>query len=165
MATILELEESGQLVRVDASLGPKEFENRRIFLLAETVLRATELCESMESEWDIETTPAEQLDELFYHFMSGGVLDFPKQFHDLQHVRDGIWQLKTADLRLFGWFASKDCFICAYVVNANELKRGLPYSGYCEQTWFKRQNLDLDEPKFIPGQEPTNVVSNCYSSK
>lgn len=163
MATVLELVAAGKLVKVDASLGPREFEERRIFLLPETVTTSAKLCESMESEWDIETSPAEQLDELFYHFISGGTLDFPRQFSDLRHVRDGIWELKTADLRLFGWFADKDCFICTYIVNANELKRGTPYSGYCEQTWFKRQSLELKEPKYITGRDPRDVVSNCYS--
>ncbi len=165
MATVIELVAVGKLVKVDAQLGPNELEERRIFLLPETVSKATELCESMESEWDTTLSPAEQLDELFYHFVSGGRMDFPRQLKELDHIRDGIWRLKTADLRLFGWFPAKDCFICAYVVNANELKRGTPYSGYCEQTWFKRHSLELNEPKFIVGQDPRNVISNCYSTK
>ncbi len=165
MATVLELVQAQKLVKVDVGLGPKEYEERRIFLLPETVVQVEKLLESMESEWDIESTPAEQLDELFYHYVHGGALDFPRQFNDLRHIRDGIWELKTPDLRLFGWFAEKDTFLCVNIVNANILKRGVPYSGYCEQTWFKRQQLELDEPKFIPGQVPNNVISNCYSSK
>ena len=161
MATLLELIADGRLVKLDPQLGKHELEERQIFLLPQTAIAVTKLLETMESEWDIESTPAEQLDELVYHFVTGGQLDYPRQFHVLDHARDGVWQLKTQDLRLFGWFPTKDCFICSDITNANEIKRLHQYSGYCEQTWFRREKLDLDEPKYIDGMEPKDVVSNC----
>lgn len=164
MATILELVASGELVKIDPQLADHEMEDRQIYLVAQAVDPLTALLATMVSQWGIESTPAEQLDELVHHFATGGALDFPRQFHDLEHLRDGIWELKSADLRLFGWFAERDVFVCASVADANVVKAAGQYAGYCEQTWFRREQLPLDDPKFLPGKEPVDVVSNCYFS-
>lgn len=164
MATILDLVATGELVKIDPQLADDEMEDRQIYLVAQAVGPSAALLATMVSQWEIESSPAEQLDELVYHFATGGQLDYPRQFHDLQHVRDGIWELKTADLRLFGWFAEKDIFVCASVADANVVKAAGQYAGYCEQTWFRRERLPLDDPKFLLGKEPVDVVSNCYLS-
>ncbi|QUL38141.1 hypothetical protein [Erythrobacter sp. JK5] len=152
-------------MKVDADLDEDELEERLIFFVKGVDSQCAKLIESMESQWDIELSPAEQLDELVYHFATGGVLDCPRQFHVLSHKRDGIWELKTPDLRLFGFFARKDIFICTDVADANAVKEGCLYAGYCEQAWFKRERLDLDDPKFVGGVEPKNVVSNCHTQE
>lgn len=162
MATILELVSEGRLIKLDPQLGERELEERQIFLLAETAVKAALMLESMESEWNIESSPAEQLDEFVHYFATGGMLNFPRQFHSLTHRRDGIWELKTQDLRLFGWFVAKDCYICSDIANANEVKRMRMYAGYCEQAWFRRDQLELNDPKYVHGKEPKDVISNCY---
>jgi hypothetical protein len=162
MATIIELVEEGHLIKLEPELDADEFEARRIYLIADCRDRLDALLGSMVSQWNTEIDPMEQFDEIVYHFAVGGELNYPRQFHDLRHRKDGIWQLKTPDLRLFGFFARKDVFICTDVADANVVKTG-QYSGYCEQSGYRRDQLNLDEPKFIPGMEPQNVVSNCYS--
>jgi len=162
MATILELFARGELEKIDPQLAADEMEERQIFLVAGVADRLNALLNNMVYPWDTETTPAEQLDELVYHYATGGALDYPRQFHNLVHARDGIWELKTPDLRLFGWFPVRDCFICSDIADANVVKQTGQYAGYCEQAWFRRERLDLDEPKFLTGEEPSDVVSNCY---
>lgn len=165
MATILNLVASRELVKIDPDLDDDEMESRTIYLVAAAVKRCADLIDSMESKWNLEVTPAEQLDDLVYHFATGGMLDCPRQFHVLSHKRDGIWQLKTPDLRLFGFFPRQDVFICTDVADANKVKEAGQYAGYCEQAWYKREKLGLDEPKYIGGIEPKDVVSNCYTQK
>ena len=163
MPTILELAADGRLEKVDPTLDDDELEQRAIYLLEGGSARVTTLFATMVSQWKTEVTPAEQLDELVYNFTTGGELDFPRQFRDLTHHREGVWELKAPDLRLFGFFARKDCFICTDVADANVVKQ-LGYSGYIEQGAFRRGQLDLDPPKFIPSKRPQDVVSNCYCS-
>lgn len=164
MATLLELVARGDLVEFNFDLEPDRLEQRRIFLTKRVAERLGMFLEETESQWSVELSPSEQLYEFGYHFVTGGALDYPRQFHDMRHRRDGVWELKTSDLRMFGWFPIRDHFICTDVADANFVKdRGL-YGGFCEQCGFFRDCLDLDEPKFVAGTEANDVVSNCYIS-
>ena len=174
MATILKLVERGELVKLDVELGPSEMEQRCIYFHHRCAGGLYDRLSKMVSQWKVESSPIEQFDELTYHFVTGDSIDFPRQFRDLIHRRDGIWELKTPDLRLFGWFATMDCFICTDVADANEVKHGPKgavnfhgslYAGYCEQAGYWRDQLDLDEPKFLTGRDPQDVVTNSYRSK
>ncbi|MED5545756.1 MAG: hypothetical protein VYD90_10945 [Pseudomonadota bacterium] len=137
-----------------------ELAQRHFLLTARCGEGLNEKVANMQSDWDVEVDPSEQLYELMRHFIVGGRMDYPRQFHQLHHRRDGIWELKTPDLRLFGWFPKRDCFICSDVANATKVKADGAYAGYCEQAWFARDRLGLDPPKYISGGEPQHVLSN-----
>ena len=115
----------------------------------------------LESTWKIEQSPAEQLDDLMQVFCSGEPLTVGWQFKSLVHLADGVWELKTADLRIFGWFHQKDCFIAVIADTADRTKQYKLYAPYArvEVVGF-RDALDLDPPKFVPGDNPHDVVSN-----
>lgn len=170
MATIIQLAETGGLEKLDVALGPRELEQRCIYFLPQAANGLSDRLMAMVSEWNLEMEPAAQFDDLTHNFVTGGELNFPRQFNVLHHRRDGIWELKSADLRLFGWFADVDVFICSDVASATDVKEGplgaansggSLYAGYCEQAHYRRGQLDLNEPKYIPGERPTDVVSNC----
>ncbi|MBI2720372.1 MAG: hypothetical protein HY245_02890 [Rhizobiales bacterium] len=110
--------------------------------------------------WNIELSPAEQLDVLLAIFASGQVLTYGWDFKPMMPVGDAVWALKTADVRIFGWFLRRDCFVgvvgdFAYRVKGRDL-----YRGYKGEVVRFRNSLDLDEPKFIGGDDPNVVVSN-----
>ena len=161
MATVLDLESSGQLFRIDPALGPKEQEWRSIYVLPRLRKWLEETLPGLESTWNIEQTPAEQLDAFIEEFCAGRPLTFGWQFKPIRHIRDGIWQLKTADLRVFGWFQSKDTFIGSSANLADVIKRSGLYAGYRDEAVRSRDKLDLNEPKFVPGDDPHVVISDC----
>lgn len=165
MATLVELEARGELERLDAALDPDEQEFRCVYALRIVVDGLQKRLSTMVSKWKTEQTPAEQLDEILYNFVSGNALDYPKQFHEIKHHGDGFWELRSPDLRLFGFFYKIDCFICTDVVDKNFIGDGAATSGYIVQGKFRRNRLDLDEPKWITGSRPEDVVSNCYRSQ
>ena len=74
---------------------------------------------------------------------------------------DGVWELKTDDIRVFGWFPRKDCFVGAVADDATRIKTLKLYYGYANVT-TKRflAALDLDHPKCVLGDNPHAVVSN-----
>jgi hypothetical protein len=162
MATLLELLNQGELFRFDPMLGWNEMEMRRIFLLSEARNWLEEKLPTAEATWQIEVNPAEQLDALVYEFCSGKPLQVGTRFKSLVHLGDGIWELKTADLRLFGWFVRKDHFVVSDCDHTDRIKRVNLYRGYCEQAVRRREALNLDEPKYIGGDNPDDVVSDCY---
>jgi hypothetical protein len=112
------------------------------------------------STWNIEESPAQQIDALSVIFVAGEPLVFGRQFKSLVHHQHGVWYFKTADVRLFGWFPHRDCFIAAAVGGADLTKRLNLYRPFAEEVGRLRGALQLDEPKFVAKEDPSAVVSN-----
>ncbi len=159
MATLLELA-AHTLHRLDPVLDKGQREARTIYGSEGFRVWAEKTLPRLTSSWDIEVTPEEQFDALASIFCSGAVLTYKWQFSPIRHIADGIWELKTADLRIFGWFARKDCFIAVVADTTERVKRHRLYHGYAGAVARYRAALDLDEPKFIAGDDPNAVVSN-----
>jgi hypothetical protein len=162
MATLVELVIGGSLLKADPALSFRELETRCIYLLPKAHKWLSEILPVTDSNWNIEETPAEQFDTLIYEFCSGVSLPVGKRFKALIHRGGGLWELKTADLRLFGWFIKKDCFVVSDCDTAGRVKQVGLYRGYCDQAEQRRNLLDLDEPKFIAGDNPDDVISDWY---
>ena len=108
MATIIELCNQGVLIKLDPELDPRQQELRRIYLGPKLVEWINNTLPGLESDRGLETSPVGQFDELIQVFCSGDTLTYDWQFKPLNYVQDGIWELKTPDLRIFGWFPEKD---------------------------------------------------------
>ncbi|MCR9193985.1 MAG: hypothetical protein NXH88_04585 [Hyphomonas sp.] len=164
MATVLELMDRGDLERLDPQLDPDEQEYRSVFLVREVFTRLPGLLDQMESLLGIEQSPAEQLDEIFYNFTAGQPLAYPREFHEIYWRGEGFWELRTPDVRIFGFFPRKDCFVCTDIADKNLIEKYKLTSQYVEQGKRRRGLLDLDEPKWIESTEPHDVVSDWYRS-
>jgi hypothetical protein len=97
--------------------------------------------------------PVDQAMDLFRRFRTGDMFrgDFaPKPLNPRgRHV----WELRTPDLRFFGWFHRVGVFVIAGVATKADLATArLSYSGFVEQTSFLRGQLELEEPKFVDGE-------------
>lgn len=159
MATIPNLCVQGALEKVTAGLSWKEQEERCIYLLPTAAQWMSTTLPGEASNWNLEITPIEQLAEFFVHFCAGRELMFERQVRPIHHISNGIWELKTADVRLFGWFPIKDHFICSDADTAWRIKEYNLYGGYRDQAVHRRAELDLNDPKFIPGDDPNDVIS------
>lgn len=160
MSTLKQLEDSGALVRFDPELGGRDLPERRIYMLPRVVTWATEKLPTLESVWQVSETPAEQLDAILADFCSGATLVISEDFECLYPVDRGIWELKSGDLRLFGWFYRRETFIWSAACLADTVKDSNLYRGFVDQAVRDRDNLDLDPPKFVPGESPNDVVSS-----
>ncbi len=79
---------------------------------------------------------------------------YGRWMHDLEPGRDEVWEMKTADLRIFGWIYRPRVFIASFVGYADWYKQPKPQKSYDtarEQVKEIRAALDLDEPKFTGG--------------
>lgn len=159
MATLLNLVEQNRVFKLDAGLGSNIWEERRFFVLPRVRNWLDETLSVLASNWNLELTPIEQLAAFLEDYCSGETLMFERQFRPLLHIDKGIWELKTADLRLFGWFHVKDCFIGTACDTAQRVKDHNLYRGYRDEAVRLRDELDLDEPKFVKGDDPNDVVS------
>jgi hypothetical protein len=160
MATVLELVLARRLFKLDPALEPNEREWRFIYPSPRFHTRIANDLPGWTSIWKVEVSPTQQLDALVEVFCSGETLTFGTQFKPLNHLGNGIWELKTPDLRIFGWFCKKDHFVAGTMDLAFNVKSHNLYPGYAGEVERFRDQLDLDEPKFVAGEDPNVVVSN-----
>lgn len=119
------------------------------------------------SIWNIEQTPAEQLDDLLNEYLGTEPFTVLWRFGPLFPPRGrawpGVWELKTADLRIFGWFYTLNTFI-AVSGCATQLVKDNPglYGGFRDEVAHYRTQLPLDEPKFVAGEDYRDVISLLY---
>lgn len=160
MATLVELRATGRLLRYEAELPGRAQEERSIYLFEQVANRIENEIAALESLFGSEINPIEELVAFLDAFCAGEPIIVERQFRPLVHLGDGIWELKTRDVRLFGWFASRDCFICAAIDDATKIKDHNLYKPYAAECVRRREALDLDEPKFLTGDHPNAVLSN-----
>jgi len=104
-------------------------------------------------------SPSEQVDELLYQFITGQPLRDKYDLHPLNPDHLGVWELKTTDVRIFGWFQVRDVFIAINGAMAKQLKDLKMYGGYRGEVCQVRDRLDLDEPKYVHGSMVSDVLS------
>ena len=75
-------------------------------------------------------------------------------FHDMEPGTDGVWELKTADLRLFGWMYQPREFISVCGGYADDYKEPTKTKDYADDrrtVIAARDVIPLDGPKFVTG--------------
>lgn len=162
MATILHLANQGLLHKLEAGLSWREQEERLIYVLPEAMAWMRDVLPIEESNWGSEISPLEQLDSFLIDYCAGKELAYERQFRPIRHIADGIWELKTVDVRLFGWFYRKDLFICSAGNIKWKIKESGLVHGYRSEAAGRRDHLGLEEPKFVPGDNPNDVISAFY---
>ncbi len=79
---------------------------------------------------------------------------FDRHFKDLMPMENEAWEMKTADLRIFGWIYRPRVFIASALGYADEYKGARPAKSYADavaRVVNDRAAMDLDLPKFASG--------------
>ena len=112
MTTIEELVEANVISRIQVDMHPRDQELRLLYGTPDFIVWLGELAKGSGPERRLgEATAAEQVDDLFNTFLSGQPLVYMKQFRSIRAEKNAVWELKTPDVRIFGWFLKKDCFV------------------------------------------------------
>ena len=160
MATLVQLRKSGALCDYNPALAPGVEAMRTLDGSPRFVKWFKEVLPTLGATWQIELTPEQQLDDFLAAYAAGEPLMIDRQFKNLRPLTHDIWELKTGDLRLIGWFYKKDQFLCDAANTAQIMKDHNLYPGMIAEVVRFRNLLDLDEPKFVPGDDPHAVISN-----
>lgn len=109
-----------------------------------------------------EATPYDQVDAIFADYISGEPIPFDRRFKKLSRTPDEfVWEFKTPDIRVFGWIPMRDAFICTFGDMKDDIEARSLYGRYIAKTIFVRNNLDLDDPKFVASAEYDDVLSDA----
>lgn len=154
MATIEDLVTSLRLHKIDGILDAGEVEQRLIYIHPRAMIWLDTKLEGLENDgfYDNVQTPRQQVDDLLYEFISGSDIISTWPPHAMTPNETGIWELRTADLRFFGWFWRKGVFIMTAIDTKKRCKELSLYGGYRDQCARDRYNFDLDPPLFCTGR-------------
>ena len=149
-----------RLVRITVPLEANEGQPiRRIFGLPEVEKWMREDLPKLPTEPRAAMSPPLELDDLLFNYISSkGKLVYNKTFKDLIPAQNEVWELRTYQLRIFGWFYRKDDFIAVFASPKRALKGPAAYADAQKKVLSARERLPLDEPKFVGG-----VIYNVVS--
>lgn len=155
MATLLKLLELNVLAEITVPLAYGEFPGRWIYGFPEMHRWMVEDLPQLEpGRLKATETPLEQFDNILYKWISGKDIRYTRMFQDLMPKQYEVWELKTADLRVFGWMYRPRKFISVFGDYADDYKgrrQAKSYNDAIEKVLKARNYLDLDEPKFVDG--------------
>ncbi|MGA8497220.1 MAG: hypothetical protein WB764_17170 [Xanthobacteraceae bacterium] len=98
--------------------------------------------------------PQEQVDNIFYRWITGKEIIYSRQFQDLLPMADEVWEMKTADIRIFGWMYRPLKFIAVFGDYADLYKgskKTRTYEAARRRVVAERDRLNLDAPKLATG--------------
>ncbi|ULR43160.1 hypothetical protein [Rhizobium sp. K102] len=160
MATLVQLVHMGVLKPVNVKLRRDEFRDRAIVGLPK-------FHEWLENDVKVATAfypdtirPSQQALAILKDFISGKPFPGPRLFKKMSPKNNDVWELRTPDLRFFGWFYHKDCYIATTGEFFERLKYNpMLYEEHRINCLKIRDELDLDPPKYMQGANANDVVS------
>jgi hypothetical protein len=115
MATIARLlGSSGPLTDVTVPLGENENQKRWIYGMPDFMRWLREVPQLPPGRLNAEDPPSEQLDNLLYKWIAGKDMKYGRTLKDLMSKEDEVWEMKTADLCIFGWMFRAVIFIAVW---------------------------------------------------
>jgi hypothetical protein len=156
MTTFDKLVEANVLVRVIFRLPRGQFHERKIYASPECLQwMRNEVPKMVTGRVASDFTPKEQLVERLRQWMSGDPMAYGRMFRDMEPKSDGVWELKTADLRIFGWMYRTREFIAVrggYTDDYKEPSKTKNYADERNEVVRARNALPLDGKKYMEGE-------------
>ncbi|WP_342714096.1 hypothetical protein [Bradyrhizobium sp. B039] len=155
MATFDSLLAEKQLIPVVLKLRPGQFPERKIYAFPECVdWMKSEVPRMATGRVASDFTPHEQLVLRIRQWIAGEPMAYGPMFHDMDPREDNVWELKTADLRIFGWMYRPRQFIAVKGGYADDYKEPTKTKNYADdrrEVVVARDTLPLDGEKFAVG--------------
>jgi hypothetical protein len=150
MATLEQLESGGQISRHDAELETWELSKRMISFTSNFGKWLSQL-KSAPKKRGRTLTPFEEINQSFFAFVMGKPMAFGVDYRKLEPHGNHVWEFKTLEMRVFGWFPRKAHFLAVCGEFKDNLPNNKAYKPFIEQVIKFREALALDEPKAILG--------------
>jgi hypothetical protein len=155
MATFDKLLEGGVIVEVTVQLRSGQFPERKLYVYPECLdWMRNDVPQMVSGRLASALTPVEQLRERLRQWTAGDRMAYGRWFQDLTPARDEVWELKTADLRIFGWMYRPREFIAVRGGYADDYKEPTKRKNYADERRAvveARDAFPLDGEKYATG--------------
>src|ERR1700730_18702019 len=155
MMTFDKLLELKRLVRVTMPLPRGQFHERKFYAYPECFEWMRNKVPTMVTGRIASAfTPREQLIERLRQWMVGDPMAYGPMFHDMDPRSDEGWEIKTADLRIFGWMYRPREFIAVRGGYTDDYKEPTKIKNYADdrrEVVRARDSLPLDGDKYAKG--------------
>jgi hypothetical protein len=155
MATFDSLLDEKKIIRVTRQLPRGQFHERKFYAYPECLeWMRNEVPKMVTGRIESAFTPYEQLMERLRQWMAGDPMAYGPMFHDMDPRTDEVWELKTADLRIFGWMYQPREFIAVkggYTDDYKEPTKTKIYADERREVIRARDALPLDGDRFVRG--------------
>ncbi|MCK1682155.1 hypothetical protein IVA87_22735 [Bradyrhizobium sp. 147] len=159
MSTIAKLIGDGTLRSLTLGLLDDELPERGLFGTSRLFRFMSDELPAIPSR-DAMLSAHEQVSNLLGRYLTNKPFVLKSPISPLRHLENGVWELKTLDVRVFGWFAAKDCMVIDSGCDVKPLKaRQLAYSGFINQTAYIRKSLGFTSKEYIQGTDPNDILS------
>jgi hypothetical protein len=146
------------ITRIIVPLGRGEFDERCFYALPSFMRFLQETLPNLQRGiLGAEETPKQQMDTILRKWNSGKPMRYGRAFSILKPTHHSVWEMKTADLRIFGWLYRPKVFVAAFAGFTDDYKPqgGQPpresYSAARDRVVWLRDQLELDAPSFVTG--------------
>jgi hypothetical protein len=144
-----------QIIRVKLPLPNGQFDERKVYAYPECLewMKAkvpTMVTGRVQSDF----TPAEQLIRILMKWITGKPMAYGRMLKDMTPRSDEVWEMKTADLRIFGWmYRPKELIVVCggYADDYKEPTKTKNYADDRREVVAARDALPLDGQKFVTG--------------
>ena len=83
-------------------------------------------------------------------------MEYGQDCKKLHPLMNSVWELRTSDVRIFGWFPRRSTFVAVGGAMKRDLKgdaeRKDPYQPFINEVVTFRAKLMLDNPKSLTGR-------------
>jgi hypothetical protein len=158
MATLEQLEIGGQLHRYDAELEQWEMPERCITHTPDFGLWLENALKPVPCKRGRNLSPYEQVEQVFYDFIVGRPMAYSVNYRKLEPHYQHIWELKTLDVRIFGWLPRNRHFLAVCGDLKDNLTSGKLYKPHVKTVSDFRSSLDLNDPKSVHGVVANDVL-------
>jgi hypothetical protein len=158
MATLEHLVATGRLLQHAPDLEDSEQVERVLYLAPEFDEWLGTTLYALGRKQGRNRTPYEQAEQMLYEYVIGRRLAYGTGFHPLDPLAAHVWEVKTPDVRLFGWFARRSHMILVCGDLKDHLRTHAAYAPYVARVLAYRNALDLDEPKAVVGVRHNEVL-------
>jgi hypothetical protein len=156
MATFDRLLEAKNLIRITRDLPRGQFHERKFYAFPECRdWMKSEVPKMTTGRIQSAFTPYEQLMERLRQWLAGDPMRYGPWFHDMTPQSDCVWEMKTDDLRIFGWMYQPRAFIAVRAGFADHYKEPTKIKTYADErneVVRARNALALDGQKFVEGE-------------
>lgn len=152
MSTLKECVDAGLLIWIGGNLRPHQQPCRLLAATPRAIewMRMTLPTLPSDGYADGAMSPMAQAGSLFNRWVAGEPFERPLP-REMRPVGEGIWELRTDDLRFFGWFPQHKAFVISAAQPASTCKDKDLYRGFLAQAVADRGRIALNGGTFMKG--------------